>query len=253
MNISILLLTLLGVACANSSPRTDHSLPPNEVIVMGAIHGDHTESSVYGIPRIEEILRKVQPDYILAEIPPDSLAQALAEFRATDTIEKGRVSHFPEYVLAVFPLQKELGYEIVACAGWTADMALKRCTLLADWKQSRPDETRQVDAAMTAAEAKIVLGHKADDPLWIHSPEYDAIVKEGMGPYSGLFGADLGAGGWPAINASHYALIEKGIAEKGQGGGKRFLVIFGARHKYWFLEKLAERPDLRVGSLRAYL
>ena len=28
--------------------------------------------------------------------------------------------------------------------------------------------------------------------------------------------------------------------------GKRILITFGASHKYWFLEKLRERDDIRL-------
>ncbi len=259
----LLCLSACGVRASNNEARQRNldqrnldrpdSMPLNQVIVLGAIHGQHKESELFGIAELEAILRAVKPDFILAEIPPGDLPPALSQYRSSGEISEGRVSHFPEYVQAVIPLQAELGYEIVECAGWSAEMAKTRRTLLSQWKESRPDETRLVDEAMARADEEIESGHKADDPMWIHSPEYDAIVKRGMTPYDDLFGADLGAGGWAAINASHYSLIDEAIARHRQGGGKRFLVIFGAWHKYWFLEKLKERDDINLRSLRDFL
>ena len=51
----------------------------------------------------------------------------------------------------------------------------------------------------------------------------------------------------------NYALIEKALASRGCAGGKRFLIILGAWHKYWFLEKLRKRDDLRVVGLSEFL
>ena len=87
-----------------------------------------------------------------------------------------------------------------------------------------------------------------DRTLGIDTERYDAIVKRGLGPYDRLFNDDLGDGGWTNINAAHWALIEAALDEH-RGEGKRFLVTFGAWHKYWFLERLREREDVVVLQL----
>ncbi len=225
----------------------------NEVIVLGAIHSRHLGSQRYGTDELKAIISRVNPDFILAEIPPERLPIALAEYRAQGTVQESRVSRFPEYVDAAFPLLATMNFEIIGCAAWTSTMASERRALLQEWKESRPGDTAKVDEAMKEAKEAIADGHAADDPRWIHSPGYDRLVKTGMTPYSELFGRDLGTGGWPGINAAHYALIEAAIEEHGDGGNKRFLVIFGSWHKYWFLEQLKERKDLRVLGLRDFL
>ncbi len=220
---------------------------------MGTIHGKHLSSRVYGIGRVKSIIERIKPHFILAEIPPDRIATALAEFRADAMVSEARVSRFPEYVDAVFPLQTSVGFAVIACAGWTAKMASERRALLAEWKQSRPEDSATVDAAMALATRKIQASHDPEDPAWIHSSGYDQLVKAGMTPYSEIFGDDLGAGGWQAINSAHYSLIDAAIKRHGKGGGKRFLVIFGAWHKYWFLEQLRERNDIRIINLNEFL
>ena len=83
------------------------------------------------------------------------------------------------------------------------------------------------------------------NPRGIHSDRYDAIVAEGMEPHNRLWNDDLGAGGWDNINAAHYALIARAL-DAHRGEGKRFVITFGAWHKYWLLEQLRERDDVVV-------
>ena len=45
-------------------------------------------------------------------------------------------------------------------------------------------------------------------------------------------------------------LIDRTIKEN---AGKRILVTFGAAHKYWFLERLRDRDDVRLIDLVPYL
>jgi hypothetical protein len=57
------------------------------------------------------------------------------------------------------------------------------------------------------------------------------------------FNTALGPGGWKNINQAHYRLIEQ-VLDRHSGTGKRFLITFGASHKYWFLEELRKRGDI---------
>ncbi|MFQ5502297.1 MAG: hypothetical protein ACE5EQ_08350 [Phycisphaerae bacterium] len=220
----------------------------NEVIVMGMIHDTHRTSTLYGIDRIKQIVRRIDPDYILCEIPPDRIARATKEFRETNTISEPRVRRFPEYVDAIFPLTRELSFEIVPCAGWTRAMADDRAAKLKKWEKTRPADSRAVQAAEDRADALIEAEGMSEDPLKIHTDRYDAIVKEGLEPYNRLFNDDLGPGGWDNINAAHYGLIAEAL-DAHRGEGKRFLIMFGSWHKYWILEKLRSRTDIRLISL----
>ena len=69
-----------------------------------------------------------------------------------------------------------------------------------------------------------------------------------METYDRYFHHDLGLGGWTNINAAHYANIARAL-DAHRGEGKRFLVTFGAWHKYWFLEQIQERNDVIVLQL----
>jgi len=237
-------VALLCFGCAGATK--------NEVVVMGMIHDGHKTSKQYGIKTIQEYVRAINPDYILCEIPPDRLETALGEFRRSGTVSESRVRRFPEYVEAIFPLTKEMDFVIVPCAGWTKEMADDRRAKLKRWETTRPEETKEVDQAEHAAEQELHDRGLDEDPRRIHTDAYDEIVKRGLEPYNRLFNDDLGAGGWDNINAAHYALIAAAL-DKHKGAGKRFLITFGAWHKYWLLEQLRKRPDILLRRPQDYL
>lgn len=107
----------------------------------------------------------------------------------------------------------------------------------------RKDEWQQYQLA--SEEMETALSGRDDDPVFIHSDEYDEIIKNGLESYDRLFNAELGTGGWQTINAAHYKLLEQALDEH-SGEGKKFLITFGAAHKYWFLEKLRLREDIEL-------
>ena len=238
------LLALLATGCAGA--------PRSEVIVLGMIHGSHRQSELYGIQQIQQIVRRVDPDFILCEIPPDRIEAALTEYRSTGEIAESRVVRFPEYVEAIIPLEGELSYELVPCAAWTQEMATYRREKLATLKTTRSRDYAEMSAAQERADEQIRAGGQSDDPRWIHTDLYDGYVREGMEPYNRHFNDDLGLGGWDNINAAHFALIEKAL-EAHRGEGKRFLVTFGSWHKYWFLEQLRARADVRLLEVGSFL
>ncbi len=234
------------VGCAGFSSRR------TEVVVMGMVHSEHKTSEKYGIDTIQNYVRQIKPDYILCEIPPDRLDLAYSEFLNTGFVTEPRVRIFPEYVYGIFPLSKEMDFTIVPCAGWTSEMAQSRRTKLKRWVTTRPQDMAEVERAEQAADKEIREKGLGDNPEGIHSDAYDEIVKRGLEPYNRLFNEDLGAGGWDNINAAHYANIEAAI-EKYKGEGKRFLIMFGAWHKYWFIEKLRQRNDITLRKPQHYL
>ena len=248
MHPRLLVLFFALAACQSPVPEA----PRSEVLVLGMIHDGHQESELYGVPVIRSILRSFDPDVLLIEVPPDRMDAALGGFLDTGALTEPRAARFVEYKEAVFPLLLELEYELVGCAGWTSAMASERSAKLAEWRTTRASDSAESEAGQAWADERIAAEGRADDPHWIHSARYDAIVKEGMEPYDRLFNEDLGLGGWSNINAAHYANIARAL-DAHAGEGKRFLVTFGAWHKYWFLEELRLRADVRLLELKDFL
>ena len=93
-------------------------------------------------------------------------------------------------------------------------------------------------------------GGAGDDPYWIHTDAYDEAYHIRMQVYARLFDADLGPGGWDAINASHWANIERALDRH---PGARFLLTYGAGHKGPFLRELRRRDDVVLLDVAAFL
>lgn len=218
---------------------------PNEVVVIGTIHGTHRSSTRYSTETLRRLIRAIAPDYVMVEIPPNRLAAARAGFAATGRISEPRVAVFPEYTDVLFPLTREMNFEIVPVAAWSAPMNDYRNASL---ERLRNDPERAADWALYQAERRAfaeAIGGRGDDPAFIHSAAYDEITRAGFAAYDRLFNEDLGPGGWSNINDAHLDLIERALDAR-QGEGKRFLITFGSSHKYRFLERLRQREDIRL-------
>ena len=139
-------------------------------------------------------------------------------------------------------------FSIIPCAAWTKPMADDRKAKLEEWKTTRPRDYAEVEEASERSDRQLEALGLSEDPLAIHTQRYDDITKEWLEPYNRLFNDDLGAGGWDNINKAHYSLISQAL-DAHAGEGKRFLIMFGAGHKYWFLEKLRTRDDCVVREL----
>jgi len=225
---------------------------PNEVVVLGMVHGTHRTSESYSLDFLEAAVRAVDPDLVLTEIPPNRIEAAKRGFEATGRVTERRVSVFPEYTEVLFPLGREFGFEILPAAAWTEQMNDYRSAMLA---RIRNDPAYRRDwARHQAARRRFArkLGDRADDPFFIHSRRYDEITREGFAYYDKYFNELLGPGGWTNINAAHYELIEEAL-DRNAYEGKRILVTFGASHKYWFLDKLRERDDIRLLDPKPFL
>ncbi len=239
----------------NCRPSTDPSTKAkNEVLVLGTIHSGHLTDSVYNIDYLEELLVEINPDFILAEIPPDRMKEAMDGFLRDDTISEPRVMRFPEYVDVVFPMMKDMNYEIIPTAGWTQPMASERSKKL---RAISIDTTRQAEwASYKAAQARSDSMYKStgkvNDPYFIHTQEYDDITDIYLQEYNRLFNVELGLGGWENINIAHYWNIEKAL-EKHRYKGKRMLIIYGAGHKGWFLRQLRKRDDIELLDMKPFL
>ena len=245
---------LLFTACA--APDVDEqsqAISPklNKVIVLGMIHSAHETSEAYSTARVKGVMRAIAPDYVLTEIPPDRMDEAMRSFTEEGMVTEARVIRFPEYKDALFPLLNEMAFDIIPTAGWTRDMALFRRDALEAISQ---DKTRAEDWAAYQAgltQMREAIGERGDDPYFIHTDEYDAITKRGYTPYATRFANDLGVGDWETINAAHYWYIERAL-DRLTGEGATILITYGAGHKYWFLEQLRARNDIELVSPLPY-
>lgn len=246
----VTLLAPMLLACSESAPSQESGLPKTRVYVMGVIHSQHLRSEVYSLEVLEAAIRKAAPDVVITEIPPDRIEQATSSFRETGAIDEPRTQVFPEYTDVVFPLSRELGFEIVAGAGWTQAIARNRAAAL-DRIQNDPARAKQW-AEHRAAFRQFLqdLAGRGRDPLFIHMPEYDRLVEQGRTPYQNHFDADLGAGGWTQINRAHTDLINAQL-DQISGRGQTALITFGAAHKYKILESLEGRDDIELLDTRA--
>ena len=232
------------VSGASARARSPVAGTPTEVLVLGMIHGGHETSETFSLEVVRDLVREIDPDYWLTEIPPNRWDRAWAEFQATGEVEEPRVRRFPEYMEGLFPLTRELDFEVIPTAGWTEPMSDFRAAYLDAYSR---DPARAAGWAeyRTAAEAsaEALAAGAADDPRWIHTDAYDAAYDIRMRTYARLFDAELGPGGWEAINASHWANIERAL-DRHRGEGARFLLTYGAGHKGPFLRELRERNDI---------
>ncbi|KAA1242679.1 hypothetical protein [Aquimarina sp. RZ0] len=229
----------------------------NEVVILGAIHGGHRTDSIYNTVYLKKLIKEINPDYILAEIPPDRFEEAMRGFKKDDSISEPRVMRFPEYADVVFPLTKEMNFEIIPTAGWTLPMAQERSQKL---NAIRKDSLRTADWNTYQNANKLSdsiysiykTTGKVNDPYFIHTHTYDSIQDISLQVYNSLFNVELGLGGWDNINIAHYWNIEKAL-QKYKYTGKRMLIIYGAGHKGWFLRELRKRDDIKLLEMRPFL
>ncbi len=252
-------LAPIAASSAAESPEGESAAPSeedrtlNEVVVLGMIHSGHETSETFSLEVVRDLVREIDPDYWLTEIPPNRWDRAWAEFEATGTVEEPRVRRFPEYMEGLFPLSRELDFEVIPTAGWTEPMSDFRAAYLDAYSRDpdRAEGWAEYRAAADASAEALAAG-AADDPRWIHTDAYDEAYDIRMRTYARLFDADLGPGGWDAINASHWAYIEDGL-DRHQGEGVRFLLTYGAGHKGPFLRELRKRDDIVLLDVGPFL
>lgn len=248
MNFGKLCLFGLLISVIACSAPAEKPAPPsgtNIVTVMGAVHGQHRRSESYSLAVLQDAIKKFDPDIIMVELPPERFAIASANYEQFGEVRESRTDDFPELIDVVFPLRQELGFEIVPVAAWTQKIADDRRAALV---QLESDPARSKDwAAFQAAIASYnrAVQERSDDPLFIHNKPYDNAVKARQDMYEQLFGDDLGPGGWKNINIAHYQKIAAALDDV-RGQEKRILILYGAWHKYWFLEQLETRDDIQL-------
>ncbi|QFT77482.1 hypothetical protein [Erythrobacter sp. THAF29] len=233
--------------CAPGEPGSSESL--TKVTVIGAIHARHRDSRRYSLDVLREALRRAEPDIVLSELPPSQIEEARRSFAETGEVSVPRARAFPELSEAVFPLSQEMGFIVEGCAGWSRQLADNRSQRLAMIENDRARAKQWAEHQAARAEyAKAVRG-RSDDPRFIHTREYDAIVQRAQTPYQVYFDPDLGPGGWTRINRAHTDLIETALNSI-RGQGTKALVIFGAWHKYMIERVLMLRGDVELLDAR---
>jgi len=232
----------LAVSLAACGPGKRRS-GPTRVYVLGTIHANHRRSKAFSLDVLAQAFRRAEPDLLLAEIPPDRIAEAYRSFRYDGKVTEPRTAVFPEYVDVAFPLTRELGFEIVGTAGWTQAIADERQAALARIEHDPARAQQWAEHLAAYAEFEREVAGRADDPRFIHTAEYDRLVERAQGPYQRYFDADLDAGGWTRINQAHNALINAAL-DQISGQGLTVMITFGAWHKYMILRSLAQRQDI---------
>ena len=235
------------VGCAAPAP---HNPGITRVYVMGLIHRNHRQSESYSLAVLEAAVRKAAPDVILTEIPPDRIDKALNSFRETGEIDEPRTQVFPEYTDVIFPLSREMPIRIFGTAGWTQAIADDRRAALAKIEND-PARAEQWEEHLAARRAysRAVAG-RGDDPVFIHTGEFDRLVEASRTPYQRYFDEDLGTGGWTQINAAHTGNINAAL-DTLKGQGLTVLVTYGSAHKYKIVESLSQRDDVELLDTRA--
>ena len=237
-----------------TSPTGADAPAPSEVVVVGVIHGGHNTSDLFSLEIVRNLVREIDPDYWLTEIPPNRWERAWSEYQETGTVEEPRVRRFPEYMEGLFPLSDELDFVVIPTAGWTEPMSDFRAAYLDAYANDpeRAEQWAEYQAAAAESAEALAAGGAGDDPRWIHTDAYDDAYDIRMQVYARLFDDDLGPGGWDPINASHWAYIERALDEHA-GEGARFLLTYGAGHKGPFLRELRKRDDIVLLEVGPFL
>ena len=227
---------------------------PSEVVVVGVIHSGHNESELFSLEVFRDLVREIDPDYWLTEIPPNRWDRAWTEYQETGTVQEPRVRRFPEYMEGLFPLSRELDFQVIPTAGWTEPMSDFRAAYLDAYANDpeRAEQWAEYRAAAARSAEALAAGGAGDDPRWIHTDAYDEAYDIRMQVYARLFDEDLGPGGWDPINASHWANIERAL-DTHRGEGARFLLTYGAGHKGPFLRELRRRDDVVLLEVGPFL
>lgn len=232
--------------------QADSPVKKNRVIFMGMIHSNHVGSEKFGLDKVRDLIRDIKPDAVFCEIPPDRIDEANRQYKESGKITESRVKVFPEYVDVLYPLTKEMDFKMYPCAGWTKPMADARRKKMKELSETHADEYAEMTAAQKKLEEAVEAKGGRDNPEFIHTDEYDALVKKGLEPYDKHFNDALGAGGWTNINKAHYGLVEKNL-DKLTGQGQTILIMFGAWHKSWFMDPLRLRDDIELINLNEFL
>jgi hypothetical protein len=255
-----LFLVISPLVIASCTPKnTESQQEPvtqnkNKVMVMGMIHGTHLTSETYGNAEVEKMVRAINPDIIITEIPPDRFDAAMSQFKTTDSISEPRVRRFPEYVDVIFPLTKSMDFQIIPSAGWTKPMSDARAKRMKEISEDPAwaDRWTSYEAAIAKSDSAIDAVNGAEDPYFINSDAYDEAAELYLSVYNDVLNDELGPGGWDNINEAHYGYIKQAL-DSLSGNGQMILITYGAGHKGWFMRQLRKRTDIELLDMSPYI
>jgi hypothetical protein len=216
-----------------------------EVSVLGVLHNFHASlfRDHYSLDDLAGILRILQPDSVLAELPPDW------EMRYTpETLPDFKM----EYREVILPLAKELGYVVIPVdyasplyAAQHADWDEARQTLVPYGKAKHelltqfeeavfaalPRFFRSPQALNSAACNDLIRALKETEALWFYreNPENNPCEMHNRLNYENI--------------------LETIQLRKDQ----RFIITFGLYHKYWFEERLQQEDWLQFTPVERLL
>ncbi len=217
----------------------------SKVTVLGTSHSNHLTSKRYSLDVLRKAVRRAKPDLILTEIPPDRIEEAKRGFAETGEVTEPRTRVFPEYTDVIFPLSREMPFQMVGTAGWTREIADKRRAALKRIENDRARAKQWAEHLAARRNYTNELAGRGDDPLFMHTEAFDQIVERAQKPYQQYFDADLGAGGWTQINRAHTDLINAAL-DIVTGQGLSVLITFGSWHKYMIKRALSPRADIAL-------
>ena len=96
---SLLLIPLWGFAQDNGGQK----IAKSKVIVLGMIHDGHLTSTRYSLPFLRRVIENIDPDYVLAEIPPDRIADAARGHEREGVVSEARINGFQNTRMFSFP------------------------------------------------------------------------------------------------------------------------------------------------------
>ena len=234
---ALAVLAGLGGGCTSAPPPEPVSprVPGRtEVIVLGTLHGAHRSSQGFSLEVIRDTVRRIRPDVVLTEIPPDRFEAALLELDALgsgvspEKISDDWVRAFPEIWGVLVPLRRELNYELVPVSGWKPAVSADRRAYYAKHPEGPPSASyRSARAAFQSASASHDF---RENPRWVNGPEYLELTTHQENALADAADSQLGMAAVRRINEAHWVNIEAAIAAH---GGARILLVYGARHRWY--------------------
>ena len=245
---SLFCLTLTSlVSCGGAEAWRDVQRRPGvtEVVVLGSVHRAHLSNEEYDLAMLDRLVRVIAPDVILVEVPPadaprvDSIA---ADISRAD--QDPWLRGFPELSRVVLPLSKTLRVPWVPVSGFTAAAM-----------RDRSAATLPEDDALLARAANYLAKRQKDEGFpdnaeWVNGPEFARLSAWEQSARSAAHDSHLGNAGIRPLLQRHLELVEAAIETN---HGRRVLIVFAARARWYFERTLSERGDVRVLDVRGFL
>lgn len=240
---------VLAFVCACGGPGWEPLVRApgrTEVIFVGTLHRRHLVDDAYSMQTLDRLVRAAEPEVLVAEVPParlEKVRRAVLGERPDPWLES-----FPELAAVVFPLAEELGVPVVPGSGWTRQATDDWQAYWAAHPQGPEGELwRRAHARVTER-----LAEEGSAPEWIHAPLYRELTAWDATALSTHAGRSLGAADPLLLYRRHARLLREALRRH---RGKRVVVVFDARVRWYFERELRELgdPSILVHDSRALL